>query len=333
MFLLIESRKEIDKAQRKLEITIRREFNSTAVKNLNSRGGTISNAKVLTDGKYWYWTGERNHSHSKNPRHLNLFGLLKNNANLQITVQTNTSYEGRNDKVEGFFAINNRTGLIYLLHSGGVGGGMRGVGKSAFLAWSNQRLIEVADSSGGIREGVLVMPIEGVAATQSAVRYIDTVDSFKKAVRAGDIATPKFQRKMKELDDFYSESRGRRKGQRSSEIDYLSRHGDIVDALYAWRNLSAIPNGGRLVKNVLFDMGVKVGSALVEIYEVKTSTTRSDIYSAIGQLMVHGSPDKCRRVMVLPQKEPLATDLEDALKRLDIELLRFKFAKDTATID
>jgi len=48
--------------------------------------------------------------------------------------------------------------------------------------------------------------------------------------------------------------------------------------------------------------------------------------------MVHGTSDDCRRVMVLPQKEPIATDLKEALKRLNIELLRFKLDEDAATI-
>lgn len=332
MFSLIESKDEIANAQRKLEATIRHDFKSKMVKNIGYPSMTIVNAKVFTNGEYWYRTADFNDADVPNPRRLNWFGLFRENADLQISVEINTAYEGRNDQVAGFFARDNRTGSIYLLHSGRIGGGTKGVGKAAFLVWSNQRLIEVVDSSWGIREGVLVMPIEGVAATRSAVRYIDTVASFKKAVRIGDMVTPEFQRKMKELYDFYSESRGRRKGQRSGEVDYLSRHGDVVDALHFWRNSSALPKGGRLVKNVLIDMGVEVDRNLVEVFEIKTSTSRSDIYEAIGQLMVHGTADECRRVIVLPQKEPIAFDQKEALKRLNIELLSFKLDKDAATI-
>jgi len=143
---------------------------------------------------------------------------------------------------------------------------------------------------------------------------------------------PELRRRQKEFDDFYAESRGRRKGRRSGEIDYLSRHGDVVDALYAWRNSSALPEGSRLVKNFLIDMGIAVGRELVEVFEIKTSTARSDIYAAIGQLMVHGTADDCRRVMVLPHKAPLASDLEGALQRLGIGLLKFKLDKKKAAI-
>lgn len=332
MFSLIESKEEIAKAQRKLEAAICRDFKTKAVKNIGYPGGTTFDAKVFTDERYWYWSSDYDDEDIPNPRRLNWFGLFRGDADLQISVEINTAYEGRNDQVAGFFARDNDTGSIYLLHSGRVGGGTKGVGKAAFLAWSNQRPIDVVDSSGGIREGVLVMPIEGVAASRSAVRYVATIASFKQAVRAGDMASPEFQRKKKELDDFFAESRGRRKGQRSGEIDYLSRHGEVVDALYSWRSSSALPNNGRLVKNVLIDMGVAVGRELVEVFEVKTSTARSDVYAAIGQLMVNGTSDECRRVMVLPQKEPIASDLKEALQRLNIELLKFKLDEKAATI-
>jgi hypothetical protein len=332
MFTLIESNGEIAKAQRKLESTISRDFKKRATRNIGYPGGTTYDASVFTDGTYWYWSSDLKSKDVANPRRLNWFGLFKSEGGLQISVEINTAYEGRNDKVAGFFARDNDTGAIYLLHSGRVGGGKKGVGKSAFLAWSDLRPVEVVDSSGGIQEGVVVMPVDGIAASRSAVWYVDIIARFKQLVRAGDMETPEFQRKKKNLDDFYSEGRGRRKGKHSAEIDYLSRHGEVVDALNSWRTLAQLPKGGRVVKSILIDMGVAVGSDLVEVFEVKTSTARSDVYSAIGQLLVHGAATNCRRVIVLPHKETIAADLQEALQRLSIELLKFKLDEQKAMI-
>ncbi|RXV69814.1 hypothetical protein D1006_18680 [Burkholderia stabilis] len=258
--------------------------------------------------------------------------MFEEDGGLQISVEINVAYEDRNDQVAGFFARDNDTGAIYLLHSGRVGGGTRGVSKSALLAWSNLPLIEAVDTSGGIRDGVLVMPVEGLRASRSAIRYIDTIARFKQAVRDGEIDSLEFQLKQRELEDFYAEARGRRKGRRSSKIDYVSRHGEVVDALYEWRTSNAMPKRARLVKNVLIDLGVAVGRELVEVFEVKTTTARPDIYSAIGQLMVHGTVDGCRRVVVLPHKEVIADDLREALKRLKIELVWFSLNEERAVI-
>jgi len=332
MFSLIESKQEIAQAQRKLEGTVQRDFPRRVVKNIGYPGGTTRNARVFTDGRYWFWSSDHDDPKASNPRRLNWFGLFRENADLQISVEINTAYQGRNDQVAGFFARDNETRSVYLFHSGRVGGGKKGVRKSAFLTWSNQHPIDVVDVSGGLREGVLVMPVEGTAATRSARRYIDAIADFKQAVRAGKVDTAEFQQKRKELEDFYAESRGRRRGRRPGEIDYLSRHGDVVDALYSWRRSTPLPNGARLVKSILIDMGVAVGRDLVEVFEVKTSASRPDVYAAIGQLMVHGTGDSCRRVIVLPYKEAMTSDLRDALDRLRIELLRFELDETKAVI-
>ena len=61
-------------------------------------------------------------------------------------------------------------------------------------------------------------------------------------------------------------------------------------------------------------MGVTDASGdLVELYEVKTSAARTDVYSAIGQLMVHG-PASCKKFVVLPEGQPLAPDLACAFR-------------------
>jgi hypothetical protein len=332
MFIFLESRSEIAQAHRRLKATLRREFSRTATKDIGYPGGRVRGAKVRTDGRYWFWTKDHGGRQISNPRRLNWFGLYSERRSSAITVEINTAYEGRNDQTAGFFARDTRSGRIYLLHSGRVGGGTKGVGMNAFRAWSGEPLIEVVDSAGGSRKGLVIMPVEGVAASRSATRYIDMITRFKKAARTGEMATPAFKRKQKRFEDFYSEARGRRTGRRSSEIDYVSRHGEVVDSLRNWRRSSPMPRGARIVKDVFIDMGVEIRKKLREVFEVKTSTARPLVYSALGQLLVHGTAENCRRVMVLPKSKALSADLVEALGRLQVELLRFRLNKKGVTI-
>lgn len=332
MFLLLESKDEIAEAQRKLEATMAQAFVHRAKKNIGYPAGTTRDAKVFTDETLWYWSADLRQPEIANPRRLNWFGLFKAERDLQITVEINTSYAGRNDQIAGFFARDSDTGTVYLMHSGRVGGGTKGVGKAAFLAWSNQRPVEAVDAEGDKREGIIVMPIEGIGASQSAARYIDQIAKFKVAVRAGELDSPEFQKKQKDFEDFYAESRGRRRGKRSSKIDYLSRHGEVVDALYEWRRQMGLAPGHRLVKNVLIDLGCASGASLAEVFEVKTSATRPDLYAGIGQLLVHGSQRECLRTLVLPYDEMIPADIQDALTRLSITLLRFELSATAAFI-
>ena len=72
--------------------------------------------------------------------------------------------------------------------------------------------------------------------------------------------------------------------------------------------------------------------ALTDVCEVKTSTSRGDVYTAIGQLTVHSAGHDCRRVMVLPADEPLARDLAEGLERSGIALKRYRLSADSAEI-
>lgn len=266
MFVYLETKIDIERAQRNLEHTLRKEFTTKAIRDIGYPGGRVRRAEVFTNGRHWFRSAD--HRQVANPRRLNWFGRYSDRPGTGITVEINTAYEGRNAQAAGFFGRDADTSAIYLLHSGRVGGGTKGVGKNSFRAWSGAPLFEVVDSKGHTRNGLIVMPVEGVAANRSATRYVETVDRFKLAVRHGEINTLEFKQKQRQYEDFYAESRGRRTGQRSSEFDYLSRHGDIVDELFKWRKLSPMPNGARLVKNALIDMGVAVGENLVEVFEV-----------------------------------------------------------------
>jgi len=125
------------------------------------------------------------------------------------------------------------------------------------------------------------------------MRYIDLVNAFKKAARAGETTSPEFSRRVEELGSFYSEGRGHRRRKSVRGVDYVSRHGEVVDALRDWRVRKPSARGETPTKTVLFDFGMKVGSDLVELYEVKSSASRFDVYCAIGQLMVHGIYKDC----------------------------------------
>jgi hypothetical protein len=335
MFQYLEDRFDIDRAQKKLQATIRRAFSKSDIKDIGYPGGRERQATVATDGKYWFWTRDHRGSDVSTKRRLNWFGVLSERPGVSITVEVNTTYEGRNDLAAGFFARATETGLIYFLHSGRLGGGAKGVGKNSFLAWAAREkhtVIEAIDSSGRVRLGLIVMPIEGATAAKSAARYIDLVLGFKKAARAGEIESSEFKRQQKKFEDYYSEGHGRRKGRRRGEIDYISRHGEIVDALYKWRLARPLPKRSRVVKDVFIDLGVANGDGLVEIFEVKPSADRSSIYSAVGQLLIHGRNELCSKTIVLPKDESLASDLAEALDRLQIKEVRFKLTRSSVTI-
>lgn len=332
MYSLIESGQEILRAQRTLAATIKKDFRKTEVKNIGWQAGGKQQVTLNTSGQYWYWTTDHG-KNTPNARYLNWFGVRSEGPSVAITAEINTPFNGRNDMVAGFFARHNQSGRIYLFHSGRVGGGAKGVGMKKFLAWSALKPEPVFDSDGKPRYGIVVMPIDGAGATQSAKTYVQRIVEFKEAVRAGTVDSPEVRERERLLHDYYSEPSGRRTGRRrAAVIDYVSRHGEVVEALAQWRKDEGLRSGEKLVKNVLVDLGVKRSGALAEVYEVKTSAGRGDVYTAIGQLTVHAASDDCERIIVLPAEDGLASDLASALTREGIRLKRYRLTESAVEI-
>lgn len=329
MLVLLESAREIAAAQRKLEQTMRREFPSRTTRTIGYPSDNTGPVEILTNGSHWYYTRGEKGPRVGHPRRFNWFGLLtKGQTQVDITVEVNVPYEGRSGSVAGYFARETSSGNVYLMHSGRVGGGTKGISKDHFLAFSDLSPTTVVDALGRLRQGLFVMPVEGASATASAIRYVDTISHFKAAVREGALRNQAFESKLKAVRDYYAEARGRRRGQRSGRIDYVTRHGEIIDTLRNWRIASGLPRDARIVKNVFIDLGVATDGDLFELYEVKPTCARTDLYVAIGQLCVH-APKRCKRFLVLPQSDSIADDIREAIEALGIKLIFFRSAAGT----
>jgi hypothetical protein len=330
VFIQIESQREIAEAQRSLVNVLHKELDKRLRRNIGYPGGTRGHEIVHANKSYWVWS-MRLHDASY-PRWLNWFGQNPENGMLEISVEINVPLKGAVKSIAGWFGIDSRTGATHLFHSGRVGGGTRGVSREPFLAWRNKPLESTVGADGATRLGVSVMVVDDSRTIDGLFRYIDEIAAFKKAVREGLLGTAAFKRQFARFKDYYSEASGVRKVKRSAEVEYITRHGDVVDALHSWRTSHDLPVSSRLVKDILIDLGVAIGAELLELYEVKTSADRTSIYAAIGQLLVHGQSDNCRRVVVLPQGEVMASDLIDSLSRLKIETRYFKLKGRSAVI-
>lgn len=331
MFTLIADHNEIRKAQLELEATINRQFSTTVIRHIGWQGGRQPQAKLRTDGTYWFWSSD----HKKgvtHPRRLNWFGRIGEGLGVAIAVEINTPYFGRNDSIAGFFARSSTNGRTYLFHSGRVAGGAKGVKKDALVAWADLQLQPIYSGDGAYREGILVMPVSGRGAVRSATEYVQAIIDFKAAVRNGDTQTTNAKEKERKLREYFDEFFGRKRGKIAArEIDYISRHGEVVKALREWRKSKGLAADQCIVKTGLLDLGVSQGCDLVEVYEVKTSAMRGDVYTGIGQLTVHAKNLDCSRTLVLPADEILATDLAAALTRNQIYLQLYRLTETGVT--
>ncbi len=299
------------------------------------------NSKTLNvahNGSFWF-AAVPPRKNQATPRFWNSIGKYQANGNLQISVEINIPVESDSRRVSGFFARDERTGTFYLMHDGSVGGGRPGIGRNSLLMWSGVRLVPVEDSAGKTRLGIIVTPIKSKRIGVHLASFAQTVVDFKQAVVDGDVDGPSAHKTKKTYSDYFREFSGKKKGQRAREYEFDCRHGDIVHALSEWRKTHISSRRSSpiecIIKNVYIDLGITDASGkLMELYEVKTNTDRQTLYTAIGQIMVHEpvGVESLRRFVVLPNHSEIPNDVDRAIKRLKIQILRFEMTDDSVRI-
>jgi hypothetical protein len=144
-------------------------------------------------------------------------------------------------------------------------------------------------------------------------------------VKRGEMNTPQARAAQRRFGNYFEEFSGKKRRRRIKEIEYISRHGEIVSALQKWRQ-TTLKASEKFVKDAYIDLGVQSRDALCELYEVKPSCERQALYTAIGQIIVHDdSPNGNRkRFLVLPHDEAVPGDVTQALTPSGFSLIRFE---------
>lgn len=326
MLRLVEDTEEKVRAQARLEREVSDALENQGSRNIGFRGGNVDHTVYASgEGSLWVAFGVVSED-SAVPRFWNAFGVYHPDRPTQmITVEINIPTDTNSAQVAGFFATDSGTGDIYLMHSGKVGGGRPGIGKSAFLVWSKAKLVEVSTSEGSVRNGIVVARLGDEDLVERVWAFVTTVHDFKERVATGELDTPDFQRRIEEFDRYSKEFSGRKRGTRNGEFEYVTYHGDIVHAIQVERTAHAAP-GEEVFNSPLIDLYVKNAGAVSEIYEVKTGVGRQVLYTAIGQLVTHAAAvgGNVAQYLVVPANEPIAEDLERAMAKLRIEVRRFQ---------
>ena len=315
MLRLLEEISEKRAAQKKLQELLRDDLPTHTKRTIGWPGGNDT-CDVYHDEAIWTRSYEK--AGETTPRYWNAFGIYSKSGSLDVGVEINIPTKTNTRKVAGFFAAD-ENGTVYLMHSGGIGGGKKGVGKTAFLASSRPSLVGVVDHAGEVRLGLIVAPLIRRKLGAGVARFVKRVADFRKVVENKDAIQNPHDGKTS-YDKYLQEFSGKKRGNRTQEFEYMSWHGEIVDAIYAWRKARALHN--EVVANDAFkDLYVRKGARIRELYEVKTSVDRQSIYTGLGQLSVHGGQG-CVGILVIPAGD-LPTDIVESLERLKVRILRF----------
>ncbi|MCP1220360.1 hypothetical protein NKW45_00665 [Acetobacter orientalis] len=326
MLILIEITKDKKNAQSVLEKSIKSSLRCLGKKNVGHPGGNADQT-IYSNGNRLLWVAFGGLTYDQPTlRYWNAFGVYDSKNKAQnITVEINIPVDSNTAQVSGFFAKDSRTGDVFLMHSGRIGGGRPGIGKSAFLVWSKANLVEVADAQGQIRHGIIVGKINQIDFVQNIEKFVLNVKKFKDYVISDEVGRDGFNKKVQEFDRYNKEFSGKKWGERSSEFEYITYHGDIVQKIYEKR-MGELQKDEEVFNSVPIDLFVKKLGFITEIYEVKTGVGRQILYTAIGQLLTHSAIEgaEIKKFLVIPSAEKIPDDLIRAISFLDIQIYFFK---------
>lgn len=241
------------------------------------------------------------------------------NPYVDITCEINMVFEGIGRRVAGRFAKDTH-GEVYLLHSGKVGGGRPGIGKTAFRKFfKGDQILTVAWPDGDETYDILIGSLSDPELIKHIGRFVNEVAQFKKYVTA-EGKTPGAE---ETTPSFSPEFTGTRKtSQRQKEIiKSIYRHGEVVNGLYK----SLVELGLNVANDQMRDVYIHDGRSRMKVlFEVKTDLSTSSIYGGIGQLMFHGACQvpSPKRVFVVPSRPNKKTS--QILERLKINWVTYK---------
>ena len=152
------------------------------------QGGHLKVNEIVSNGKIWF--AYQSLHDLDVPRHWNAFGagspaLRRSN---DITVEVNVAFREVYRKLAGVFAVNDKTGDTILLHRGKVGGGKKGIGKTAFLEWYSGDKVKFVDPSHELGEEEAI-PVANLGSSRFLTQiesFVDAVHRFKAAHTADD---------------------------------------------------------------------------------------------------------------------------------------------------
>ena len=245
-----------------------------------------------------------------------LFGDPGNDSWLELAVQLNFPKEKYTRAPAGAF-VQDAFGEIFVAHRGKLTKGNAGLQKDLVLSQfktcvlaqdgkKKNRVILIA----GLEHEKMVDKLFEFAleardvATRIATGLVDAVDtspdsSIGKVRQKGVKSNVGPMAKLsKYVAEFYGESTTNPPVVSGTRI---VKHGAIVAALH-----KALGGGDNLRKSQAVDLAAIRGGT-VDLFEVKTSASTQDVYTAVGQLLIHGEGISSllempvRRFMVLPQ--------------------------------
>lgn len=339
MFNVITDLKRIARLNMRLGKRLREHLKHVETRTITSPGGKypfqVHFERQSGDDSPGWATGK--HTPDK-LRNYFVFGKPGGAHLINIAVQINFPAAEYKKALAGVF-IEDENGNVYLAHRGkltGTGGAFKTLQVLDRLANCISAIEDGKKSVlaliGGLEDVALVSDLfrfaaecRNVVRDLAAERELGKTAENQKVCETNAselvVSVPKTAYFMR-LSDYFEEFAGESVRCAVTAGVRVVRHGRIVAAL-----AKGLTGKGEARKSIAIDLAV-VRNGYVDLYEVKTSSSTTDIYTGLGQLLLHGEAISnqldlpVRRYLVLPSRPKLALELP-MVNKYEINIITF----------
>ena len=192
MLRLVVDKTETIQCQNLMAENLQRHLSGTKDYILGFPSGNVE-CELSFDNKLWFTSFEIDEEDTS-PRYWNSFGLtddLNERKSNNIVVEINIPTNGLNRRVSGLFAKDDKKNEIYLLHRGRIGGGRKGIGKSAFVNWLATPFTDVVNDD-EIEKAILIGCISKKTFPKKLFGFVQSIKHFKAFATSGDATEASF---------------------------------------------------------------------------------------------------------------------------------------------
>ncbi len=259
----------------------------------------------------WWYSDFAGKKYSK--RYWNAFGLENpyDKNNLNIACEINMPLRGINFRTAGLWGAD-ADNRIYLLHSGKIGGGTKGVGKGLVLENYTGGELEDVYVDGHIKRYAPVTELEASNLGEQLCWFVKEIDRIKTIAR--QLNKPTISDRQ-----YRPEFRGSKKYNLTEEIFADCNHGIVVEALKNAIEVLGIP----AYNNQQIDLYSSKGKRVECIFEVKTSLSWQTVYTATGQLLINSLTLNPRPKMFFVCPVDINKNLVDDLNKIGIAVINY----------
>lgn len=326
MLKLLDDKTEIQKAQTLFISKLNNRADKQGIINVGYQGESQQlNAHWSRNLDLWWITEDSGN------RFWNAFGTGEPKWNTgyshSITCEINPPYKGIDRRIAGAFA-KDPEGRLYLIHRGKLGGGRPGIGKALFTDEFRGTWEEVEDGTEFSRVA-LIASFDNPRFDEQIADFIHEVERIKAVPIATTAAVTKVPAVF--LPIFKDEFFGTKKfSNASSQTIANSDHGLIVNTLAEELKGKSIKVGN--IQSIDLYILDSAGNPTT-LFEIKTGTTSTQVYEAVGQLFFHSTrlKAKCRLIAVFPNN--IRQEIKDVFKMLGIQLLTYNFVNNLPIFD